>query len=187
MSYYNKKYFFSYSLIIFLLIIAAVLTFSSDKELDKESYELVEQDAKEANIPVETKIKMVTHYVVGDDLTETKTEIIQSIQDIEEKYPQWTITSVKEDEILIERFVEDISPDCKGGAYFSLSPEGYLTLYKGNSDEKKVIETFFRIDVKSLESGLPKEPVEQLYQGIPVKDLAEFNSVLSTFSEFSVE
>ncbi len=50
-----------------------------------------------------------------------------------------------------------------------------------------MIETFFQIDIESLETGLPEEPIRQLQRGIPVHDIAEFNSVLSTFSEFTLE
>jgi forespore regulator of the sigma-K checkpoint len=37
-----------------------------------------------------------------------------------------------------------------------------------------------------LESSLPREAVQSLYDGIRVADYADYNSVLSTFSDFAM-
>jgi forespore regulator of the sigma-K checkpoint len=43
------------------------------------------------------------------------------------------------------------------------------------------------MNIEYLESSLPPDTVRQLREGIPIADLAEYNSVLSTFSEFALE
>lgn len=146
-----------------------------------------DQDAQLVNVPVEKKIVLITHYVAGQDTVETKVENIKSIDDVKTRFSDWKVTEETADQIVLERTKEDLSPNIKQSSYFGLGPDGYLTLYRGNSEQNEVIQTFFRIDIEKLESGLPREPLEQLYQGIPIQDLAEYNSVLSTFSEFSVD
>lgn len=91
------------------------------------------------------------------------------------------------DRTVLTEVVEDLAPLCKTNGYFGLNEAGELTLFNGVPKEAKAIQTFFRINIKRMESGLPHEPIASLYQGIRIKDLAEYNSVLSTFSEFAVD
>ncbi len=197
MFYFNRKgsYLLKYSLLSLFVLVALVLVFIPAFQADKGTEMLVNQAGGEkgevelVNKAAEhqSEIVRITHFVVGADLIEKKIESIESLEDVKIRYADWEIAEINNSQIVLKRNVEDIGPECKEGAYFGLSPEGYLTLYKGSQEEKKVIETFFRIDIKGLESGLPQEPVKQLYQGIPIEDLAEFNSVLSTFSEYAVD
>ncbi|MNJ80872.1 hypothetical protein D3C77_794150 [compost metagenome] len=62
-----------------------------------------------------------------------------------------------------------------------------MSLFEGKPQEKKVIKTFFQLDVETMESVLPEEVLKQLNHGIRVQDTSEYNSVLSTFSDFAVE
>lgn len=71
-------------------------------------------------------------------------------------------------------------------AFFGIDEGGNLSLYEGHPDENQVLRSFFQIDIEYLESSLPQETVEQLYRGIRVTDYAEYNSVLSTFSDYAV-
>ncbi|MNI90437.1 hypothetical protein D3C73_1479580 [compost metagenome] len=48
-----------------------------------------------------------------------------------------------------------------------------------------MIRTFFQLDVQHMKSSLPGDAVNQLYSGIRISDLADYNSVLSTFSEYA--
>jgi len=145
------------------------------------------QSVKQVDAAVPMKVTMVTHYVCGQDTTVSKEDTL-TINNIPQKYPGWIIEKVDQltNEVKLKRNVAELAPDCKD-AYFGLSPDGHLILYKGGTKKKQVIETFFQIDIESLETGLPEEPIQQLEEGIPVHDLAEFNSVLSTFSEFTRE
>lgn len=71
--------------------------------------------------------------------------------------------------------------------YFGLDENGILSLFEGLPSEKKVIRSFFQLNVEHLESSLPRDMVNQLYEGIKVTDYAEYNSVLSTFSDYAVD
>lgn len=76
----------------------------------------------------------------------------------------------------------------KGGqAYIGMDSSGGLSLFEGKPDKEKVMRTFFQIDIKSMETSLPKEIVQQLHEGIRVQDLDEYNSVISTFSDFALD
>jgi forespore regulator of the sigma-K checkpoint len=83
--------------------------------------------------------------------------------------------------------IDDLSPGCKDTAYFGLDKEDNLSLFDGVPSDKKVIRTFFQLNMGFLESSLQMEAIEELRQGIRVTDMLEYNSVLSTFSEFAVE
>ncbi|MNW53303.1 hypothetical protein D3C74_308610 [compost metagenome] len=60
-------------------------------------------------------------------------------------------------------------------------------MFEGPPKNEKVIKTFFQLDVETMESALPNEVLKQLKQGIRVQDASEYNSVLSTFSDFALE
>ena len=146
-----------------------------------------DQPVKEVSAPIPMKLTLITHYVCGQDVVEVKNDVL-SLQDIAQKYPEWAIEKQNPttNELTLKRNVEELAPECKD-AYFGLDKEGRLILFKGDSQNKEVIETFFQIDIESLETELPEEPLRQLNEGIPVHDIAEFNSVLSTFTEFIVD
>lgn len=78
--------------------------------------------------------------------------------------------------------IEEVSSN----SYIGLDEHDVLSLFEGPPHDDKVIRSFFQIDVKYLESSLPPEVVEQLYKGIQVTNLSEYNSVLSTFSDYAI-
>ncbi|XEC97692.1 BofC C-terminal domain-containing protein [Paenibacillus tarimensis] len=86
----------------------------------------------------------------------------------------------------IESF-DELQEVWKKNAFFGLDKLGNLSLFDGPPADEKVIRTFFQLDVTYMESSLPKEQIDSLNRGIPVNDLAEYNSVLSTFSEFAYQ
>jgi hypothetical protein len=94
------------------------------------------------------------------------------------------IPTITLNHLLFEEPMEEV---IKENTYFGLDDNGILSLFEGLPSDKKVIRSFFQLDVKHLESSLPRETIEQLYEGIKVTDLAEYNSVLSTFSDFATD
>lgn len=187
----NKK--IKYSIVIFLctILVGTIFFVFNDKETLDDSNVVQEPLVSQVTADLEMKITLISHYIVGEDLIENKVEYVKSLSELKNLYSEWQVVEDKNNQVIFERYVEDLSPECKEGTYFSLNPDGYLTLFRGDpinkSVEDKIIETFFRIDVIKLEGSLPIEPIQELYDGIPIKDRADFNSVLSTFSEFSIE
>ncbi|WP_168121635.1 BofC C-terminal domain-containing protein [Paenibacillus sp. HB172176] len=101
-------------------------------------------------------------------------------------HPEWSAMMERDGRsIRIVEQVADLSSHCKSHAYFGIDKQGYFSLYDGQPSEDKVMRTFFQLDVRFMESSLPQEKLEQLTRGIHVKDIDEYNSVLSTFSDFA--
>nr|WP_246427575.1 BofC C-terminal domain-containing protein [Paenibacillus phyllosphaerae] len=86
----------------------------------------------------------------------------------------------------MQQWIDDLSDACKESATFGVDKSGNLSLFDGPPKKEKVLRTFFQLDVNFMESSLPKEQVEQLTTGIRVTDKDEYNSVLSTFSDYAV-
>lgn len=90
-------------------------------------------------------------------------------------------------DVWLEEHVEGVTESCLQNEYIGIDDSGSLSLFEGPPQEKKVIKTFFQLDVETMESVLPEEVLKQLNHGIRVQDTSEYNSVLSTFSDFAVE
>ncbi|MFF2480532.1 BofC C-terminal domain-containing protein [Paenibacillus sp. NPDC058071] len=89
--------------------------------------------------------------------------------------------------LTLEKRIEDLSEECRANAYFGMDRDGNLSLFEGEPKEEKVMRTFFQLDVKYMESSLSQDKVDQLTAGIKVNDIDEYNSVLSTFSDFALQ
>lgn len=123
-------------------------------------------------------------YLCGAKVEERVRADNQTIEQLLSKYIGWEIVSVEADTVVLSRQENDISPECKRNGYFGLSPDGMLTLFNGLPGEQKVIQTFYQINTARMEASLPKEELELLRKGIRVHDLAEYNSILSTYGEY---
>src|SRR5690606_28399011 len=89
--------------------------------------------------------------------------------------------------VVFTEYIDDLSADCKQNAYVGIDASGSLTLFEGKPREAKAMKTFFQLDVEHLESALPAEVVQQLHEGIRITDVADYNSVLSTFSDYAID
>jgi forespore regulator of the sigma-K checkpoint len=142
--------------------------------------------AKLAETETKREVSTIKTYVCGEEMEQLGRLTPQEIQSIHTEHPQWKVT-MNGDSVILREQIEDLSPGCKDTAYFGLDKEGNLSLFDGIPSGQKVIRTFFQLNMGFLESSVPKETIEQLKEGIRVTDLLEYNSVLSTFSDFAVE
>jgi len=124
-------------------------------------------------------------YVCGIEEQDLGKLTADGIYELMNKNPLWQGRLDKKGEVWLEQNVSDLSPTCKRQAYISMDANGNLTLFDGPPEEEKVMKTFFQLDVGSMESSLPEDVLKQLEQGIRVQDMDEFNSVLSTFSDYA--
>ncbi|MNZ89817.1 hypothetical protein D3C78_1087530 [compost metagenome] len=83
--------------------------------------------------------------------------------------------------------MNDLSTLTKKEAYIGVDAFGNLKLFKGPPVQEKVLKTFFQMDMGSLKSSLPESIWKELHEGIRVQDIEEYNSVLSTFSDYARE
>ncbi|MNP13860.1 hypothetical protein D3C76_1061590 [compost metagenome] len=109
------------------------------------------------------------------------------IENLMKKHPDWTGRVGAGGDVWLEEYIEGLSEGCQEDGYIGVDKNGNLSLFEGPPDEEKVIKTFFQLDVGTMESALPEEVLKQLKQGIRVQDVSEYNSVLSTFSDFALE
>ena len=126
-------------------------------------------------------------YICGDvDQIAGKKTVSDIIQLVLE-HPEWEAVIDADGRVVLEQVVNEMSESCKEKAYIGLDSNGNLSLFDGEPKEDKAIRTFFQLDVESMESSLPPQVIKQLHDGIRISDLEEYNSVLSTFSDYAVE
>ncbi|OUM96071.1 MAG: hypothetical protein A9Z00_06930 [Thermobacillus sp. ZCTH02-B1] len=70
-------------------------------------------------------------------------------------------------------------------AVFGIDADGRLSLFDGPPERGKVLRTFYQLNVRYMESCLPRERLDALVRGIRVSDPDEYYSVLSAYSEYA--
>ncbi|CAG7655258.1 BofC C-terminal domain-containing protein [Paenibacillus allorhizosphaerae] len=128
-------------------------------------------------------------YVCGEELQLIGSMSSGDILAYYKEHPTLKVSLEDGGKVFFTEKVDDLSPRCKENAYFGLDAGGNLSLFEGipGASGTNVIRTFFQLNIEHLESSLPRETVKQLYRGIRVTDLADYNSVLSTLSDYAVE
>lgn len=153
-------------------------------ELTDEQVSLAEQLVKDGK---SKQVVLIKQYICGQESEPLGTMSAAEIVRLWTNHPDWNGERTDKDTIRFVEQIDDLSENCKGNAYMSVDKDGHLSLFEGPPEQKKVIRTFFQIDVDFLESSLPRETVASLYRGIRIHDISEYNSVISTFSEYAVD
>lgn len=136
------------------------------------------------------KIKVIHHrsYVCGEEVEEIGRLTFEQTLEIMANHPEWEITTDDNRAVIrLKESISDLSSYCKDNAYFGISTINDLSLFDGYPDENKVIKTFFQLNVPYMESTLDEEEWKKLKAGIKVHSIDEYESVISTFSEYSAE
>lgn len=132
--------------------------------------------------PLELKIRLKRVYIDGEESEEMVTETIWALEDFWAKYEKWQLVDMNEDYLVFEKKVNDISPLLKMNGYFGITEDGTFSIFNGKPEESDIIQSFFQIDVKKLES----KQHQKLKQGIPVKTKEEFDRVVETMKKYEV-
>ncbi|WP_424768152.1 BofC C-terminal domain-containing protein [Paenibacillus sp. sgz302251] len=144
------------------------------------------QMLKQQNGPLSVKLRRI--YVCGEELKPLGRMMSKQVAELVDVHPEWEVKLNEEkSEVFLEQYVDDLSEHCKENAYMGVNSSGHLTLYDGIPKKEKVVRTFFQLDVRYMESSLPQDKLDQLVKGIRISDIDEYNSVLSTYSDFAVE
>lgn len=148
-----------------------------------DSRELLQAVSRE---PDSRRVHLKTVYVSGEEVqTLPGTYTPARLKELIAAHAGWGGRITPEGDLWLLRSVNDLSPLTKKEAYFGVDEQGNLTLFQGPPEAERVMKTFFQMDMGSLKSSLPEGIWEQLHQGIRVQDLEEYNSVLSTFSDYA--
>jgi len=135
-------------------------------------------------------IKVIHHrsFVCGEEVEEIGRLTFEQTLEIMANHPEWELTTDNNRAVIrLKESISDLSSYCKENAYFGISPINDLSLYDGYPENNKVIKTFFQLNIPYMESKLQEEEWEKLKHGIKVRSIAEYESVISTFSEYSTD
>ncbi|WP_438444300.1 BofC C-terminal domain-containing protein [Gorillibacterium sp. sgz5001074] len=133
------------------------------------------------------EVYLHTEYVCGEEIRQMGAMPAAEIVSLSKEHPEARVNVDESGRIHLTERVEDLGPRCRENAYFGMDKNGNLTLFEGVPEQERVIRTFFQLDVQHMKSSLPSDALNQLYSGIRISDLADYNSVLSTFSEYASE
>lgn len=133
--------------------------------------------------PLAMKIVLERIYLDGEVSEEIVQENIFSLENFWAKYDQWKLKDIDKSEVVFSKQINDISPLLKTNGYFGISDKGVLTIFNGKPDQSRIIQSFFQIDIKKLESRKQKE----LLDGIPIKNKDRYVKVLETFKSYSTD
>lgn len=158
---------------------------ASEQRSEQEIQTLMEQLGSDPDRL--TSVVLETQYICGVETEQLGKMAIPQLKMLLVQHPDWGAQVESAEVLRIKQHVDDLSPLCKEQAYISIDAVGNLNLYEGRPTEEKVIRTFFQMDVGTLETSLPEGVLEQLQQGIRIQDKDEYDSVISTFSDYAVD
>ncbi|MCL6571597.1 MAG: intercompartmental signaling factor BofC [Bacillus sp. (in: Bacteria)] len=122
-------------------------------------------------------------YLDGEISQEVVYETCYSMENFWAKYDQWQLMDTDESTMVFRKQVDDISPLLKANGFFGITEGGVLTIFNGRPDQLRIIQSFFQIDIKKLES----KKQEELMHGIPIKTKDRYVEVLETFKVYSIK
>jgi len=143
--------------------------------------------ASPAELEREAAVTVRRLYVCGEEAEPLGVLPPDRVAALASAHPEWEFAAAEDGTVVFTEHVDDLSAACKKNAYIGVDAAGSLTLYEGPPREAKAVKTFFQLNVEHLESALPDDVVTQLREGIRITDLADYNSVLSTFSDFAID
>jgi forespore regulator of the sigma-K checkpoint len=186
-----KRLLFPLFSIVLLGVAFTMFTNQGKDQTESPVYQpIADTNAKHVSLSEDANTYMVVkklRYICGEETKQLGSMSGSEIYSMLKQQDRLKLVWGPDGQAIIEESIDDLSPACKGKVYFSMDAEGNLTLFEGNPDANKVLQTFFQIDVNYLESSLPREAVESLYEGIRISDYASYNSVLSTYAGYAVE
>ena len=137
-----------------------------------------------AEAPLSVELRRV--YLCGEEVQRLgKMNAKQTIR-LMQRYPEWSGHLSPSGTVILVEQIDDLSPACKESAVFGIDQEGRLSLFDGPPERQKVLRTFYQLDVRYMESSLPKERIDALLHGIRISDVDELNSILSTYSDYAL-
>ncbi|MGG0283524.1 intercompartmental signaling factor BofC [Peribacillus butanolivorans] len=140
--------------------------------------ELVQQE----NNPIERKVILQRMYLDGELSEEKLTETIWTMEDFWLKYQDWKVVDQNEDQIVLKKIENDISPLLKANGYLGMKKDGTLSIFIGRPEHAKIIHTFYQIDVGKLE--VYKQ--EELQKGIPIVNKDQYKQLIKEYEPYSV-
>lgn len=130
----------------------------------------------------EITVLLERRYIDGEVSEEVRNEKKQSIKKILAKYHDWKVVDLEEDEIVLQKKINDISPLMKTNGYIGLSKDATLSIFNGKPKNKEVIQSFFQLDIKKLEG----HKQELLKKGVRITSKKSYEKWVETLKPYSV-
>ncbi len=170
------------SILVFLLLTVS-LTWFAVNEIDTTNNS---DEAREVLAPQKWQVVIQKKYIAGPMVEEKQEYSTEELEEIVTIFSNMEMVEQGTDYLVFVQEIDDLSPVLKESGFFALDHSGMLHLYQGEAKDENIIQTFFQLDMGRLETTLPVEEYMQLREGIHISSLAEYNSVLSTYSEYAM-
>jgi forespore regulator of the sigma-K checkpoint len=141
----------------------------------------IKAEEKKVQGPLTVKVVLQRVYLDGELSEEVTNETILSMEDFWATYDGWQLIDQNEERVVFQRSIDDISPLLKTNGYFGIDDDGTLSIFNGKPETNEVIQSFFQIDVKKLES----RKHDELIQGIRIQSRDQYLEVLKTLEAYS--
>ncbi|MFT8323311.1 MAG: intercompartmental signaling factor BofC [Bacillus sp. (in: firmicutes)] len=171
-----KTRFLLFSTMFLFLLLASFLSLEN-----KLSYASSIHVDEEHPSKIDVVLKRI--YLDGEISEECLEETVWSMEDFWSKYDRWQLENMEKNKLVFKQEVDDISPLLKTNGYFGITDEGILTIYNGKPEYSHIIQSFFQIDLKKLESTEQKN----LQNGIPIKTKTRYVNVLESFKQYTTK
>lgn len=153
-----------------------VLNGSASVQLDNNNHHELKKTE-----PLRLTVILERNYLDGEVGQELVQETCWSLENFWSKYDQWQLIHIDKSKMVFRKDIDDISPLTKANGYFGITDKGVLTIFNGRPDRSRIIQSFFQIDIRKLES----KKQEELLQGIPIRTKDRYVEVLETFKHYS--
>jgi forespore regulator of the sigma-K checkpoint len=179
---FEKLSYFVLLISVLTLCTVLILSFQTNSVTNGESSE--EQKAYEVTGPLTVEVKLKRTYLDGEVSEEIVEETIWAMEDFWNHYRDagWQLIDQNEEQIVFQKTMDDISPLLKTNGYFGLTEDGVLSIFNGKPGSSNVIQSFFQVDTKKLES----RQHDTLIKGIPIETKDHYVKVLESLQPYSL-
>ena len=91
-------------------------------------------------------------------------------------------TEMNDSQLVFQTYVDDISPLLKGNGYFGIKADGTISIFNGKPVKDQVIQSFYQIDMKKLESRQQTE----LLKGVKIENKERYSQFLEAYKPYSI-
>lgn len=133
-------------------------------------------------VPIQRTIILQRVYLDGEISEETIEETIISMDDFWRKYDKWLLVDQNDSQLVFQTYVDDISPLLKGNGYFGIKADGTISIFNGKPVKDQVIQSFYQIDLKKLESSQQTE----LLKGVKIENKERYKKFLEVYKPYSI-
>lgn len=132
--------------------------------------------------PIKRTVILQRVYLDGEMSEEQIEETILSMDDFWRKYEKWLLVDQDDQQLVFQTYVDDISPLLKGNGYFGIKSDGTISIFNGKPAKDQIIQSFFQIDIKKLESSKQLE----LKQGVKISNKKRYLDLLEAYKPYSI-